>query len=108
MDREIFLALNQFNARNEVLDLFLTAAGMPILKSVPLVLGIWALWFLPGEQAARTDRRERVVGAILCTIPIMLVTRALASVLPYRPRPMHTEGLAVILRPNQSVEVLDG
>lgn len=108
MDETIFFLLNQLNGKYDVLDSLLDFSKAKVVKSVPFVLVFWALWFLPKTDDARTTIRNKLTAALLVTIPIISATRAFAIYLPYSARPIHTEGLGVNLREDQSAGLLDG
>ena len=84
-------------------------ASIEYIKSVPFMLVVWTLWFLPNSDGARTAMRERLVAALLCAVPIMLITRLLANyLLPFSFRPIHTDGLDLRLFEWQRLSVLYG
>jgi len=109
MDQTVFLWLNAFNGRYEPLSIFLHFAQTGMVKALPFALVFWGLWFAaaPGREA-RTARREALTAVLLCTLPIMAITRALAAALPFSPRPLHMPGFEVNLYDGQPETVLDG
>lgn len=56
-----------------------------LVKSGIVVPALWYLWFHP----AHAKRREVVLGTLAAAFAGLLVARALALLLPFRPRPIH-------------------
>ncbi|MXQ06998.1 phosphatase PAP2 family protein [Alphaproteobacteria bacterium GH1-50] len=109
LDQLVFQWLNGFNDYNDavsaVLNLFLSQYHF---RTVPYMMAFWALWFLPDTAEARTDLRIRLVAVALMVSASVGITRALANFLPLNTRPIHTEGLDVVLRERQDTTILDG
>lgn len=108
MDEAIFIWLNQWNGLYDTLDDFVNLVQNTYIKSAPFMIAIWALWFQPIDAEKRTALRQRLTAALFVTLPIIGITRALANYLPFRERPLHTDGLEVLLRHNQNPIQLDG
>jgi undecaprenyl-diphosphatase len=61
-----------------------------LLKAGVLVAAFWWFWFSP---VSRPDVRRIVISALLGTIVALFVARGLASILPFRVRPIFTTGI---------------
>lgn len=107
-DEVIFGWFNQWNGRYGALDSFLGLAEGVYVKALPFMLAIWVLWFFPRAHQERTAAREVLTAVLLSALPIIAITRALANYLPYSARPLHSEGVFVNLRADQSRIDLDG
>ena len=88
MDEAIFFWFNQFNGTYDMFDTVLSLIFLDHFKSLPFMVVIWALWFLPETTEERTDIRERLTAAMLLTLPVILITRALANYTTFSPRPL--------------------
>lgn len=105
MDQEILLWLNQWNvALDGLLNLFLK----PHFRTVPFFAAIWALWFWPKTSHARTEIREKLTAAMLTAFPVILITRLVANIAPFQTRPIHTDGVNLVLQKGQDMTALDG
>ncbi|MEJ6394079.1 phosphatase PAP2 family protein [Gymnodinialimonas sp. 2305UL16-5] len=108
MDEVLFLWLNALSGLSPVFDGFLSATRMELIKSVPFMLALWGLWFWDRDDTERRQRRERLLAALFCAVPIIGVTRAIANATPFSARPIHTEGLEINLIAGQSASALEG
>ncbi|MDP5084819.1 MAG: phosphatase PAP2 family protein [Yoonia sp.] len=108
MDLVVFHWFNQFNGKYELLNDAIRFAQVSHIKALPFMAVVWLLWFLPSNAAARTQIREKLLAALLCTIPIILITRVLADRLPMSLRPIHTPGLDMNDMGGEFRGVLDG
>jgi len=108
LDEVVLNWFNQWNGHFDILDDALRFAQLYHVKSVPFMLVVWSLWFLPKTAPDRTHIRERLSAALLCAVPIMLVTRIIANYAPFVARPIHTDGLKINLHEGQSTTFLDG
>ena len=62
-----------------------------ILKGGVQVTLLWYFWFRAGSGQA--ERRQIITCMIISTLAALAVNRAMASFLPFRIRPMYTEGI---------------
>ena len=108
VNEAIFRWFNQWNDRFELLDLILAIGDAEHIKSVPFVLVVWSIWFLPRPPIERTYLREQLTAVILLTVPIIVITRVIANYTVHVPRPLHAEDFPVRLNENQSAEMLEG
>jgi membrane-associated phospholipid phosphatase len=85
-DYGIILFLNRFAHRYWSLDsiFYLIDANAP--GAFPLAAGIWWAWFR--EDGKKDRNREYLVFGIVSMLAAILVTRILASSLPFRERPL--------------------
>lgn len=107
MDEAVFLWFNSWNGSNS----FFTAV-IPILETLPFrtlpyMLVFWGLWFWGKTPEDRTRVRESLTAAMICAVPIMAVTRAIANYAPFSLRPMHTAGLDISFYDGQPVRLLE-
>jgi undecaprenyl-diphosphatase len=90
LDLWVFHAINGW-AGFQALDWIATFADRSeLLKAGVFVAAFWWFWFSP---VSRPDMRRIVISALLGTIVALFVARALASVLPFRVRPIFTTGI---------------
>jgi hypothetical protein len=66
------------------------AAGNAFFKGAAFMGAYWWFWFLPGP---RQQRRAHLISALLATIGALFVARLLALGLPFRSRPLYTDGI---------------
>ncbi|MEM9394877.1 MAG: phosphatase PAP2 family protein [Pseudomonadota bacterium] len=107
MDLDLFNWFNSWNGRFAGLDVLLGLATTNMVKSVPFMMGVWGLWFWPKTPEDRRRMRDALVATLLLTVPIIVLTRAIANFAPYSPRPIHTPGLHLQLFEGQNTDVLD-
>jgi len=88
-DKEILLFLNGFVGRWPHLDLILVQFQQnDLLKGAAFIALFWYLWFSPAaDQNAKLQRQEKLFGAICAVVVGIVVARAMADLLPFRPRP---------------------
>jgi|SRR5579863_4808598 len=91
LDLELFQAINAFCGQNLWLDHIANRLDSLQLKGLAFMGTFGALWFQPVEAQGR--RRETLVLALLAVVLSLVVARALADLLPFRPRPMFTSGI---------------
>ena len=61
-----------------------------LLNGAIIMAAYWWVWFLPGPDQ---DRRTKIISALIAAIITLIVARALASVLPFRLRPLSAPGI---------------
>ena len=61
-----------------------------LLNGAIIMAAYWWVWFLPGPDQ---DRRTKIISALIAAIITLIVARALASVLPFRLRPLSREAV---------------
>ncbi len=81
-------------------------SGHTFLKGGVLVTLVWWAWFTTSQRQARN--REHLVVTLFGCFVAMFLTRALAFMLPFRPRPMHNEGLSFLVPYGLAPTTLDG
>ncbi len=66
-------------------------SGNDLLKGGVIVTLIWWAWFR--RSAHKTDDREYLISGIFASLVSILMARGLATMLPFRPRPMTVAAL---------------
>lgn len=95
-DRELLLGLNQFAQRWQPLDAFARELGQSdLLKGGVTLAALWWLWFSPRPDPRGT--RARLLLTLLGGALAVAVGRALADLLPFRPRPLGHPDLGFVL-----------
>jgi undecaprenyl-diphosphatase len=91
-DSSIITFLNSFARHSWVFDSFVyMLSGNDLLKGGVIVTLIWWAWFRPGPN--KTNDREYLVCGVLACLFAVLIARGLATMLPFRPRPMTVAAL---------------
>lgn len=86
LDVSVYTFLNSF-AGDPLLDRIVAEEeGNNLLKGGVFMALYWREWFRPGPQ--QDDRRRSIVAIIFGTLGIIAVARLLASMFPFRLRPM--------------------
>lgn len=107
MDKAILDWVNGYVGQSEKFDIFVSfIADSPLVKGVPLAMVFLFLWFLPRENQVRT--RQKLIALLAVSIVAIAVGRMAALLFPYRPRPLHTEGLNIQVPATITSDVLDG
>jgi membrane-associated phospholipid phosphatase len=89
MDAQVVSFCSGLLGRFPVLDdLALLVVKNDLVKGGILVAILWWLWAQPGPDQAR--RKEIVVGMMAAALAAAAVSRAIAVLLPFRARPMHS------------------
>lgn len=107
LDLQLLEFFNHWNTDDGAMGIFLRMGHIDFVKTVPFLLIFWALWFFPDTSEERRIIRERLVAVLLCTIPIMALTRIAANNLPFRLRPLHDSSIELVLTENQDTAVLN-
>lgn len=108
MDETVFLWFNSWNGYARSFDSVIYILQTTMFKAMPFMLSFWALWFWPKTPERRTEVREALTAALMCSVPIIGITRAWANFLPFSSRPIHTPGLEINLFDGQIIEALEG
>jgi undecaprenyl-diphosphatase len=97
LDRTIVVFINSFAHRSWTFDAFVHfLASDDLLKGVLVMTVFYFVWFQSEEKSLEpelTARRQILIHTILICIPGLLVTRMLASFLPFRQRPLYNPEL---------------
>nr|WP_317055928.1 phosphatase PAP2 family protein [Roseovarius sp. W115] len=88
MDYEILRALNAWAASNSGVSWTFFLFTREVLKNLLPIVLFWGLWF-SFDAETRQTAREKLVGVLLIGAIAIGVARGLATVLPFRTRPMH-------------------
>lgn len=88
-DREIYLAARAIVDQSKALGVFLDLSLPYAVRTLPVMLVFWWLWFTPSaEDGAPRTRREALLAILVAAPLVMLATRATADLLlPIRARP---------------------
>ena len=68
----------------------------------------WSLWFVRENTDERIPIRNSLTALLLCTVPIIAITRVIANFAPFSLRPIHTPNLEIVLLGEEVVKALDG
>ena len=91
-DSSIIHFVNSLARHSWAFDSFVyMLSGNDFLKGGVIVTLIWWAWFRPGPN--KTNDREYLVCGILASLLAVLIARGLATMLPFRPRPMTVASL---------------
>jgi undecaprenyl-diphosphatase len=91
-DSSIIHFVNSFARHSWAFDSFVyMLSGNDFLKGGVIVTLIWWAWFRPGPN--KTNDCECLVCGILACLLAVLIARGLATMLPFRPRPMTVAAL---------------
>lgn len=85
-------------AGNFALDhLVKQAEENPLFRGALFMTAFWGLWFAAiGDRAAR---REKLLNIVFAVVASIMVARAISLVVPFRLRPMYTDGAGFIPLP---------
>lgn len=106
LDLQVIGFLNQFSQRSVALDqavVLLSQNGL--LKGSVLAALIWWAWFSAEDQS---QKRAKLVIAMISSAIAISVGRVMALSLPFRPRPQHDATLSFVVPFGSAREVLDG
>ena len=78
----------------------------PMFKGVLVAMLILAYWHKHDDQSV--ERRNGLLAIVITSMVAIVVGRAMALLLPFRDRPIHTEGLDLVLAQGFSENVLRG
>ncbi|MCP5037791.1 MAG: phosphatase PAP2 family protein [Rhodobacteraceae bacterium] len=94
-DLEAFSLLNGLSGRWQTFDLLVLAFSQShFFKGVLPMLVFWGAWFYPWAEPMK--KRARLVAGLWVAVMAIAFGRALAVNLPFRHRPMHTDGLDLV------------
>lgn len=99
--------LNQFSHRSPPIDVIISFTVLShLLKGGVMMTIVWWGWF---HDSPRTEgNRQYLVAILLASTSAVLLTRALAMVLPFRARPMHDITLGMQLPIGMPQTMLEG
>jgi len=97
LDYRVILFLNRFAHRSWTLDTFVYVVDSNPFATAPLLMAVWWGWFKDRDLVVQRRAREILVHGILGTYLVLVLTRMVAFVLPYRARPLHNPGLSFVL-----------
>lgn len=107
IDQSLAMSINTLVGRSGAADrLFDLVANNVLFKGLPVMMLLWGLWFAK-ERLAR-DAREKLASIIMVAIAAVGVGRALALLLPFRDRPIHSPELGIQLPIGTPPTRLDG
>jgi undecaprenyl-diphosphatase len=86
--------LNGFVGRSMVIDkVVVTTLGIELIKDVPLVAGLWWVWFSKSSRISAACSRLLAFGGLLGVVAACVVSRGVQDLLPARPRPLYEPAL---------------
>lgn len=107
MDIAIFDAIQSFAGRSEVFDrIICNIACNPLLKGTLPMLLFWALWF--SSSAKRMTYRSQLLAMLVVSATAIIIGRTLATVLPFRLRPLHDDAVQLQLSFELDSSILSG
>jgi len=106
-DFEIITWLNQFSQHSWTFDKTMVfIAYNNLLKAFVLIAIMWWAWFKSGERCEHN--REYILITLFSTIFAIAAARALAFMLPFRFRPLHTDSLHFLIPEGELRMALEG
>jgi undecaprenyl-diphosphatase len=91
-DSSIITFLNSFARHSWAFDSFVyMLSGNDLLKGGVVVALVWWTWFRPDPDKDNT--RQHLICAILACLAAVVIARGLATMLPFRGRPMAVAAL---------------
>src|SRR5690625_139434 len=91
-DIRMLSAINGLAGHDAVIDRMIQLiSSAHLVKGMVPALIFWCLWFMPGFTDLRT--RLKLITVLVASVVAIIVGRALAVTLPFRDRPIHTDGL---------------
>lgn len=91
-DIRMLSAINGLAGHDAVIDRTIQLiSSAHLVKGMVPALIFWCLWFMPGFTDLRT--RLKLIAVLVASVVAIIVGRALAVTLPFRDRPIHTDGL---------------
>jgi undecaprenyl-diphosphatase len=107
LDRDILAAINGLAGSSPPMDEFVGFVGRAVLlKGMLPMLFFWGLWFLGGPR--QRERWCKLLAMLVVAGLALVAGRTLALVLPFRLRPIHTEGIDLVMPHGMHAGVLDG
>jgi undecaprenyl-diphosphatase len=106
-DLRISLFINSFLGSSPGFDAFVHILERnSLFKGLVVMMLFWGLWF----SANRESRlfQARLLSVLVVSVLAVFAGRGLATLMPYRPRPIHDPELGFRLLPGLSNETLDG
>lgn len=109
-DLAIIHAVNGFSRQSNLFDAIVHGfANNYLLKSLPLLVMIYFLWFSVTPDAQLTLlRRSRLLIALFAATAGPLLAKLFSNTLPFRHRPMHEEALHFNVPLHMNQEVVTG
>jgi len=106
MDEFISLTLNSYVGEFPIFDALIGNIGGAYFKLLPILICIWALWFLPTED--KTKRRAGLLAALLVAYPVAAFSRFFTGYLPFSIRPLYDPRFELQTSPDIAWGHLDG
>ena len=97
LDYRAILFLNRFAHRSWTFDTFVYVVDSNPFATAPLLMAVWWGWFKDADLGVQRRSREILAHAIVGTYLVLVATRMVAFLLPYRARPLHNPELAFVL-----------
>ncbi|HZS83361.1 MAG TPA: phosphatase PAP2 family protein [Stellaceae bacterium] len=90
-DMAIFHAVNGFAGHFAVDHLVKQAEENTLLRGTLYLTIYWGLWFWPSPRQA--ERRKILLDIMVAIVATVVIARVMAVVLPFRVRPIYTDGI---------------
>jgi undecaprenyl-diphosphatase len=95
-DVSLLMWLNTFAKRSTAVDTFIVLlVATSLVKGGMVMAALWWGWFRSEDDPLQ--RRQAILATLVGCLVALVVARALAVVLPFRARPLHTPELAFLL-----------
>ena len=106
-DYAIIKFINQFSAKSWAFDKIIGfLAGNNLYKGGVLIALIWWAWFKREDR--HTRNREHILSTLLSCVVAIFLGKVLASILPFRLRPIHEASLRFLLPFDEHTIDLEG
>jgi len=93
LDAMAYAFLSHFHG-NRLIDRFAELQeSNTTFKTAPFVVPYWYFWFRGGDERDRNERRKTILIVLGSTLLALVVTRLVASLAPFRLRPMYNPEL---------------
>ncbi|UZD90087.1 phosphatase PAP2 family protein [Cognatishimia activa] len=107
MDTTIFDAIQSIGGRSDLFDRAIcNIATNPLLKGALPMIFFWALWFAPSYN--RMVYRARLLAMLVVAAVAIVIGRAMATLLPFRLRPLHDPDIKMQLSFDLDPSILSG
>lgn len=107
MDTAIFEAIQSFGGRSDFFDRAIcNIATNPLLKGALPMVFFWALWF--ARSSHRMIYRARLLATLIVAAVAIIIGRTMATVLPFRLRPLHDPDIQMQLSFELDPSILSG
>jgi undecaprenyl-diphosphatase len=112
VDDGLVIYLNSFARRSWTADEFIwVVTNNSLFKGALVMTAYWWAWFRSPQTRTEPERhnpRDTLLYVLLICVPLLLLTRLMASLLPFRVRPLHNPLLHLKIAFTMSPEEFEG